>query len=170
MRFVIDILVWGRGEQMEKRELERIVDTYFDMVLRIAYQNTKNYADAEDICQEVMIKVMKQSLFEDEKYLRAWLIRVTINHCHDYHRSFWRKKRKYIDETNIAAPIESQFVFDELWKLPVFDRNILYLYYFEGYTIKEIGFLLNKKQNTINSRLTRARKKLKMIMEDSENG
>lgn len=150
---------------MEHDELVRIVDDYSDMILRIAYQNLKNQADAEDIAQEVMIKLMKQDRFSDEEYLKAWLIRVTINLCKDYRRLAWFRKRVKLEVEWQPFTQEVKNVFNELWKLPVKDRNILYLYYYEGYSIKEIANILHLKENTVSSQLTRARKKLKLILE-----
>ena len=141
--------------QTEQRYNE-IVENYSDMIFRIAYQYLLNKYDAEDIVQEVFVKLLtKRVIFKDEEHIKSWLIRVTINQCLDYKKSLTKKS---------TVPIENMEIpFDQLLKED--ERNVLYLYYYEGYKIKEIAKILKQKQNTINSKLTRARKKLKEIME-----
>jgi RNA polymerase sigma-70 factor (ECF subfamily) len=143
-----------------------IVDTYSDMIFRIAYQNLYNISDAEDVVQDVYVKLLKNKhiKFNDMEHLKAWLIKVTINQCLDYKKSFFRKNVVPIEEQIIPYEDEELFVLEEIKKLSEEERNIIYLYYYEGYNIREISDLLNRKQNTINSKLTRARRKLKKII------
>ncbi len=150
-------------------EAERLIIKYSDMVFRIAIHNLKNTADAEDITQDVFIELIsKCPEYKDEKYLKAWLIRVTINKCNSFHRLFWQKNRESIDDyLHLEAP-EHQGVMEEIFSLPKDYRNIIYLYYYEEYTIAEIAGILRKNPNTVSSYLQRARKKLKEIL--SEEG
>jgi len=141
-----------------------VVEKYSDMVVRIAYQNLKNQADDEDVTQEVFIKLLKQPDFNDEEHLKAWLIRVTINQCKDLRKSAWFRKRQPLDEQWKPRGEKQLGILDEIWKLPKDDRNVIYLYYYENYTVPEIARILGKNENTISSRLTRARKKLKIIL------
>jgi RNA polymerase sigma-70 factor (ECF subfamily) len=134
------------------------------MVIRIAYQNLKNQADAEDVTQEVFIKLLKQPAFNDDNHLKAWLIRITINQCKDLMKSDWFRKRQPLDE-NWQPHSEKQLgIISEIWKLPKNYRNVIYLYYYENYSVPEIARILGENENTISSRLTRARKKLKIIL------
>lgn len=85
-----------------KYDVEEIVEKYSDMVIQIAYQNSFNKTDAEDITQEVFIKLMKNlHKIESEEYLKAWLIRVTINLSKDYNKSFWNKNTNGIIDNEI---------------------------------------------------------------------
>ena len=141
--------------------IREIVEKYSDMVLRIAYQNLKNYSDAEDVVQDVFIRLMKEKEFENEQHMRSWLIRVTINRCKDLNKSLWYKKSEpFTGEIGVFTD-EEKNVLEEVMKLSNDYRNVIYLYYFEGYKISEIAKILNKKDNTVSSQLTRARKKLK---------
>lgn len=144
--------------------MERIVDQYTNMLLRIAYQNLKHSVDAEDVVQEVFMKLIKQPEFQDEQHLKAWLIRVTINLCKDFNKSAWRRKIEPL--TDIMEPLqeEQQNVLDEVFKLPEHYRNVIYLYYYEDYSVHEIADILHKKENTVRSQLTRAKRKLKYII------
>lgn len=144
--------------------IQNAVEQYSDMVIRIAYQNLKNQADAEDVTQEVFIKLLKQPKFNDEDHLKAWLIRVTVNLCKDLRKSAWFRKRQPLDEKWQPHSEKQLGILTEIWKLPKNYRNVIYLYYYENYTVPEIARILGENENTISSRLTRARKKLKLIL------
>lgn len=150
----------------KEQQYNKIVEKYSDMIFRIAYQYLFNNYDAEDIVQEVFVKLLtKKVIFKDEEHVKSWLIRVTINQCLDYKKTM--AKRSVVPIENMEIPFEQkeEGILEELQLLKEDERNILYLYYYEGYKIKEIAKILKQKQNTINSKLTRARKKLKEIME-----
>ena len=151
--------------QIEK-QYNKIVENYSDMIFRIAYQYLYNKYDAEDIVQEVFVKLLtKKVIFKDEEHVKSWLIRVTINQCLDYKKSLAKRSTVPIENMEIPFEHKEEGILEELQLLKEDERNILYLYYYEGYKIKEIAKILKQKQNTINSKLTRARKKLKEIME-----
>ncbi len=150
-----------------KETAEQIIRRYADTIYRTAYQHLKNSADAEDIFQEVCIALItKNAPIEDEEHLKRWLIRVTINKCRDFKKSVWQKKTESIDEhTELIAP-EALSVIEELKKIPDRYSDVLYLYYYEEYTIAEIAEILGTSSNTIGTRLRRARKKLKSLLEE----
>lgn len=151
--------------QTEKQYIE-IVEKYADMIYRIAYQKVLNRYDAEDIVQDVFVKLLSnKSYFRDEEHMKAWLIRVTINLCINYNKSLAKQKTVSVEQLDIPFTQQETGILEELYLLPEDERNILYLYYYEGYKIREIAKILRQKQNTINSKLTRARNKLKRIME-----
>ena len=107
----------------------------------------------------------RKVIFKDEEHVKSWLIRVTINQCLDYKKSLVKRSTVPIENMEIPFEHKEEGILEELQLLKEDERNILYLYYYEGYKIKEIAKILKQKQNTINSKLTRARKKLKEIME-----
>ena len=151
--------------QTEQRYNE-IVENYSDMIFRIAYQYLFNKYDAEDIVQEVFVKLLtKRVIFKDEEHIKSWLIRVTINQCLDYKKSLTKKSTVTIENMEITFKQKEGAILDAIQLLKEDERNVLYLYYYDGYKLKEIAKILKQKQNTINSKLTRARKKLKEIME-----
>ncbi|MBR1702484.1 MAG: RNA polymerase sigma factor [Lachnospiraceae bacterium] len=150
-----------------------VVEEFSNLVYRIAYQNLMNVADSEDVVQEVFIKLLRHGeSFVDKEHLKAWLLRVTINQCRDFRKMAFRKKEssyeslEQFDQSSQEA--EENFVLSELQKLPEIDRNIVYLHYYEGYSLCEIAGVLGKSPNAVNVRLVRARKKLKTIL--SEEG
>lgn len=148
-------------------KIEEIVEKYSNMIIQIAYQNVFNKSDAEDITQEVFIKLMKKiGTFASEEHMKAWIIRVTINLSKDYNKSFWNKNTTAIDEELKYYDKEIQDTFKEIEKIKPEYRNIIYLYYYQGYKINEISKILSMNSNTVSSYLTRARKELKTILEN----
>lgn len=149
-----------------KGTIERLVQKYSSMVLQIAYQYSFNKSEAEDITQEVFIKLYNNiKKIKKEEHIKAWLIRVTINLSIDYNRNYWNKNTTSLDENYKYFDEETKDVFNELKKLTPEYRNIIYLYYYQGYKISEISEILSMNQNTVSSYLTRARKELKHILE-----
>lgn len=144
--------------------IESLIEMYSDMILRIAFQIVKNQADAEDVCQEVFIKLLKEKDFESEEHRKAWLIRVTINKSKDLVRSLWFRNRAELNDNIAVYEDEHLHIVEEVMKLPIKYRTPIYLYYFEGYSVKEIANILNKSQNTVLSWLNRGRKKLEYNM------
>lgn len=147
-----------------QRFAKNMVDRYADMVLRIAYQNLKNKADAEDITQEVFVRLVQANAFENEEHIKAWLVRVAINLCKDFRKTAWFRKRTSLTTDWLPFSEEQQGLLEELWQLPSKDRNIIYLYYYEGYSVPEIARILHKNENTLSSQLSRAKSKLKYLL------
>ncbi len=134
---------------------------YTDTVYRVALHNTANFSDAEDVTQEVFVKLLETNkAFRDSEHLKAWLIRVTINLCRD-------KKKKSSRETLVENVFpnkpneEKTDVLEAVKALPEKYRNTIYLHYYEGYTAKEIGKILDAKENTVLSWLSRGRDALR---------
>ena len=152
---------------MEINEMDEyfaiLVNKYADMVLRLALNHLGNLADAQDVCQEVYIKLFKhQKPFKDAEHEKAWIIRVTINTCKDVIKSPWKKWFSPIEE--ISRPIdqtENMEVVSFVLKLPRKYRMVIYLYYYEGYKTAEIADLLNRNEGTIRTQLKRAKELLK---------
>ena len=153
-------------------DIVRIVETYSDMLLRIALNRVKSIPAAEDIVQGVFERLMRRRpIFENREHEKAWLIRTAVNLCLTDLRAESRHGELPLDE-NIAQDYgEDTFdVLDAVQTLPVQDRYAVYLYYYEGYGVKDIGKLLKEPEGTISSRLSRARKKLKTILEGGNHG
>ena len=148
---------------------ELVFRQYADMIYRVALHNLRNSADAEDILQEVCLALMTGNPPDDEPHLKRWLIRVTLNKCKNLKRSFWRRNRESIEDyTHLPAP-EIPAIPDEIYALSENYRSIIYLYYFEDYTVSEIAEILHKNENTVKSSLQRARKKLKTLLTEEES-
>lgn len=144
-------------------------EQHLDMVYRVALNWFRSPADAEDAAQTVMLKLWQTDTdFTDGDHLRRWLVRVTLNVCKDMTRSPWRRHTVPLEE--LPEPVfsdrEHQDLFQEVMALPGKYRVPLYLYYYEGYSAAEVGELLHLNVSTVQTRLARARGKLKtMLME-----
>lgn len=148
------------------KNINYIVNAYGDMLFRVAYQYTRNRSEAEDVTQDVFVAMLKKMPFKSEEHLKAWLIRVAINKSINYLKSN-RKKVLSLDENiDVEAKHSETDEIEELQELPEFDRSVIYLYYYEGYSIKEIAKITGKSANSINIRLFRAREKLKTLLEE----
>ena len=139
-------------------EIERVVNEYATMLLRVAYSQLNNRAEAEDTVQEVLLKYMEIApIFQSEEHEKAWLLRVTVNHCKNHLASAWFRKRADLDEGIPALDNEELEVVSAVAALPAKYRAVVHLYYFEGYSTKEIAEILHSRPNTVSSRLSRAR-------------
>lgn len=148
------------------------VAEYSSTVLRVAFSRLQNYADAEDVTQEVFASLyLYEKDFESEEHLKAWLIKVAINKCSDLKRSFWHRKTEPLSECALSIPFEEkdESVLQELKKLTPAYRDVIYLYYYEGYRIEEIASITQSNINTVSSRLKRARKKLGLLLTQAEH-
>ncbi len=157
-----------RDKQAKRdREIVRIVETYSDMLLRIALNRVNSIAEAEDVVQSTFERLLRrQPRFENREHEKAWLIKTAIRICIDEARKASKRAAAPLNEEIAAAYSEESFeLLDTIRRLPERDRDAVYLYYYEEYTIKEIAKLLGEREGTIRSRLSRARKKLRAIME-----
>ena len=152
---------------MDETQARRLVDAYADMILRISYQYLKQTSDAEDICQTVFLKYLSGNrAFDSAEHEKAWIIRTTINACKDYVKSsFFRRTVPLEEAAAIAAPqVPNSEILDAVKTLPRNYRISIYLYYYEGYSAREIGAILEKNEAAISQYLSRGRKKLKQLL------
>ncbi len=151
------------GNVLLKHEMEQAYQKYSLMVYRIAFTYFKNNADAEDVVSEVFIKYFtSENNFNNEQHEKAWLIRVTVNRCKDILRTFRVKKTVPLeDASEICETFQERSVYTAVMELPKNYRLVVHLYYFEGYTTKEIAEMYGKSDQTIRTWLSRARKLLK---------
>ena len=144
--------------------IRRLVETYSAMLLRLAATRLDSVQDAEDVYQDVFLRLLDQDTSDwDEEHLRAWLLRCTVNRCCDLHR--FRLRRPVLalaDLPDMAAPDSGAAeLWDAVARLPEKLRVPLHLYYAEGYSTEEIAGLLDIPAATVRTRLRRARKRLR---------
>lgn len=149
---------------------ENIVSQYSNMLLRISYQNLYNKSESEDVVQDTFLQYIKsRKKFEGEEHLKAWLIRITINNCKNRNKLARFRKEVPIENLDFAFTPEEEKVMSELYQLDAKYKNVLYLYYYEGFSLKEISSILNKSVSTIGCWLQRGRKKLKIELERKDS-
>lgn len=146
---------------INEKEINRIVQTYSDMLLRIAFHYTHSKEIAEDCVQDCFFKLIQAKKFKSEEHLKAWLIRVIINRCKDELKSSYRKNVSRLNENHVDPSSEKERFQIELGRLTPLEQNIVYLYYYENYKLKEIAKIYKKSENAVTIILSRARRKLK---------
>lgn len=150
-------------------QAERLLDLYGNSVLRLAYSYLHNMADAEEILQESLIQFLKTApRLESERHEKAWLLQVAGNLSKN--RIVYNRIRRTdeLDETLAAEEREDlSFVWEAVKGLPVRDREVIHLFYYEGFSTGEIARILGQKETTVRSRLMRGREKLRQVLKEA---
>jgi RNA polymerase sigma-70 factor (ECF subfamily) len=142
------------------------VDRHKDMVFRVALNYLGSSFDADDVVQDVLLKLYThEEGFADEQHLKHWLIRVTINICKNMLRSPWRRNHVDLDELTASVELqcddEASELFQAVMSLKEKYRVVLYLFYYEDYTVSQIAGILGIKESAVTTRLSRARTMLR---------
>ena len=141
--------------------ISRIVETYSPMLLRLAYTRLDDPADAEDIVQEVFLKLLTaRPLFRDSEHEKAWLIRTTLHRASDI--------RPLAEAAQAAAPQAGSELLTAVRALPEPYSAVIHLYYYEEYSIKEIAKLLGVPTPTVGTRLARGRERLRRLLKEDD--
>lgn len=149
----------------KKQYLEETIEKYSNMVYRLAIARTGNSEEAQDVYQEVFLRLAKKMPeFQSEEHKKAWIIRVTINCSKTILNSSFRKHKAELDENLSFETPERHDIYYAVLKLPIKYKTVVHLYYYENYSIKEISNILRTNENTIKSRLARARKQLEIAI------
>lgn len=141
-------------------------------VWRLALAQTGSKEDAEDVYQDVFLRLAQSATeFSSQEHLKAWLLRVAVNRCHDVARLRSRRRAVPLDsmpfEPSDAGPLspdEVRALWEAVGELPESMRVVIHLYYQEGYSGKEIAGLLGLEPSTVRTRLQRARAQLKISL------
>ena len=151
-----------------KAQTEVVLDKYGNMLLRVAYSYLQNMSDAEDILQDTLIKYLKSAPeFENENHEKAWLITVASNLSKNKIRYNKIREADELDEGLVAKKEEDlSFVWEAVKGLPVTQREVVHLFYQEGYSTRDIANMLERNESTVRSDLLRARKQLKKILKE----
>ena len=178
-----DIRALPTEEMKEKPSLEYLMRTYGNDVLRMAYSYVKDYDTAEDIFQEVFIKVNANlESFRGESSLKTWLLRITVNACKDYLKSaysrrvtmFAEEEEENISVADTTEEVERKQDGEQIRKalllLPEKYREVLVCLYFEERSVAETAKALGLSEGTVKSRLSRARDKFRVILEREWKG
>ncbi len=150
-----------------------VVRYYSPMVWRLALTKTKSTDDAEDIFQEVFLRLSRNTKpFDTEEHRKAWLIRVTVNCCNSHFVAPWRKNVDSLSDIVVeevpdeqSADSDMPDVYAEVLKLPENMREVIILFYYEDMSVREIAELLGTSEVNIKKRLSRARQKLRLELE-----
>jgi len=145
--------------------INRVVRQYSGLLLRIAFARLGSAADAEDVVQDVFLRLIdKNPCFRSEEHEKAWLIRATLNRSRDLLRSAARRNLP-LNEEAASAEDEDSRLLSAVRSLPGKYLAVVHLHYYEGYSIKEIARILALPAATVGTRLSRARARLRLILE-----
>ena len=140
-------------------EIERIIDTYGNMLFRICLVILCNENDAEDVVQDVFITYLTKSpTFHDSEHEKAWLIKIATNRCKNMRRYNFIRKHMDIHDLQLYCKDEENYgLLDHLMKLPHKHKVVLLLHYVEGFKVDEIAKILNITTSAVKKRLQRGR-------------
>ena len=154
---------------MSREEFEMIAEKYMDTIYRVAYSWLRNQYDANDVTQIVLLKLYKTTkLFESDDHIKNWLIKVTVNECKMIFRSPWNRTEDITDYAKTLDFEEGQYydLFQAVMKLDRKYRVPLMLFYYDGYSTKEISSMIGISEKTVSTRLFRAKAKLKEYLKE----
>ena len=156
----------------DENEIKRIYEKYVDTIYRVCYMLLKNQQEAEDVVQNVFIKLMKSdNRFESDEHIKAWLILCAKNESKNLLKHWWRSKKVSVDSIsdlscedkyNDDTTLKMVLTLPDKFKLPI------YLYYYEGYSTDEISAILKVNPSTLRGQLKTGRDKLKTMLKGGE--
>ena len=155
-----------------KEQFTSLAKKHMDMVFRLAFSYLRSREEADDVTQNVLLALWRtDKRFASAEHVKAWLIRVTVNECKKVLRSPWRKREDLAAYENALAfeTEEDRALYDAVMALDAKYRAVIVLYYYEGYSIAEIGKLLGVPAPTVGTRLSRARERLKDMLTEAES-
>ena len=147
---------------------ERYMQQYGNSVLRLAYSYVHNMADAEDILQETLIRVLDARVsFENTAHERAYIFKSAVNISKNHITSGKLRETDELNEELIAEERRDlSFVWEAVKGLPPTMSEVIHLYYYEGYRTSEIAQLLGRNESTVRSDLKRARERLREMLKE----
>ena len=151
-------------------EFREFYDRQVKRVYRLAMVMMGNISDAEDVTQTVFLKAWeKKRDFRDADHEIAWILTTTRNQCKDIHKSFYRRKRADLEnapepQVTLETQMDSE-IWEALQSLAEKYRMVLYLYYYEGYSVRELSVILRRRESTLQTQLATGRKQMKSLLE-----
>lgn len=157
----------------KKPDIETAYELYADMLYRISFAQLGSDADAQDVVQDVFMKYMtKAPVFFNHEHQKAWFIRVTVNHCHDYARRANVRKIVPLEEADYVT-VESQEHLDSLMDIlsciPEKYKDTVILHYLEGFSVHETAKILGISLSATKMRLSRARERLQALRKEEDD-
>lgn len=154
------------------QKVEELIEMYGDELLRLCYLYLKDINLAQDALQDTYLKVFRNlEKFKGESSEKTWIIKITINVCKNYVKNYWIRNVIRLDNMPEVSYVEqfSKIINDELlsaiMRLPTKLKEVILLYYYQEYKIKEIADILCISETAVNKRLARAKVKLKEYLE-----
>ncbi len=153
--------------KQDEAAIESTIQSQSDTVYKLAYTYTKNKYDADDIYQEVFLRFFKRKPeFQNAEHTKAWFIRTTINCCKSLYLSNWFKRTVVMEEiqNDTADIFQEDSLFQAVMELPEKYREVIHLFYYEEYSVKEIARILKRSESSVTTQLNRGRSMLKKMI------
>ena len=162
--------------------MQSAMDSWGDIVYRVALSQTCSHQDAQDVAQDVFLRLLTSPVeFEDGEHLKAWLLRATINRCRELHRSWWKRRvqgasdaEAFVNASALAdsspteeaalRAVERHPIWQALRKLPEQLRVTVTLHYIEEISCAQIARIMECRPATVRTRLRRACTKLRGLL------
>ena len=162
--------------------MQSAMDSWGDIVYRVALSQTCSHQDAQDVAQDVFLRLLTSPVeFEDDEHLKAWLLRATINRCRELHRSWWKRRvqgasdaEAFVNASALAdsspteeaalRAVERHPIWQALRKLPEQLRVTVTLHYIEEISCAQIARIMECRPATVRTRLRRACTKLRGLL------
>lgn len=163
-----------KKEEKQPLTMDEIIEKYADMVYRIGFAAVKKEEDANDVFQEVFLRLTANlHKLESEEHVKAWLIRVTSNCAKKHFASYWNRNVSFMTDLEMGEPgvcddyeaVEGNPVTQAVQELPEKYRIPIHLFYYEQLSVQEIAQVLDMKESTVKSHLFRGRDLLKTKLE-----
>ena len=162
--------------RMDDRRFEELYEKYADDVLRVSYFYLGDRQQAEDVTQDVFVRLLTHAPDLENGREKAWLLKVALNRCRDLWRAAWVKRVVLGSPAMELTPapdqmddrLEKQELLSAIRRLPADFRDVILLHYYQGYGIAEMAAMLKVPEGTISSRLSRGRKKLEEILKERD--
>lgn len=160
----------GTKQWTSIKEFREFYDRQVKRVYRLAMVLMGNISDAEDVTQTVFLKAWeKKPDFRDSDHEIAWILTTTRNQCKDIHKSFYRRKRADLEnapepQVTLETQMDSE-IWEALQSLTEKYRMVLYLYYYEGYSVRVLSVILGRRESTLQTQLATGRKQMKSLLE-----
>ena len=156
--------------------IETLYEQYADDVLRVCYFYLGDRFQAEEVCQDTFVRLMRSGTQLAPGHEKAWLLKVALNRCRDLWRSGWVKRVVLGSPLFETLPAEDtrekrddeEAMMTAVHRLTPPFREVIMLFYYQNYGISEIADILSLPEGTISSRLSRAREKLKVFLEGDD--
>lgn len=155
---------------------EDLYEKYATDVLRVCYFYLGDRQKAEDVCQDVFVRLMLNAPQLEEGREKAWLLKVALNRCRDLWRGSWARRVVLGSPVFELIPApddtprreEEEAMMVAVHQLPTAFREVILLHYYQNLGITEIAQMMNLPEGTISSRLSRGRKKLETILQGGD--
>lgn len=162
---------------MDPAQVEALYLAYATDVLRVCYFYLGNRQSAEDITQEVFMRLMQANPDLTPGKEKAWLLKVALNRCRDLWRSSWHKRvllgtpllEIIPGRDDISNLTEKEALMQAVNALPTGEREVFLLYYYQNYSISQTADILGLPEGTISSRLSRGRNKLRQCLDGGDS-